>query len=332
MTTHSSITPALGSKAWADGLRKDTKLLADAIDKDYLKLAQNLWLLFDVPVDNDRKQTNWLARWGYGHIGEFAVKELGLHKRIAERLRRVWAVAGVDCKLEAEYLDRFISVGRSKARLLTRPGVMNPTNAKVWIEKAEKLTYLGLDNEVSAFLVGRADVMKGTLGKVEPLDAEGDIIEDEDELAEMPETPVLPAKTLAQTIADEVSEQVNEAAGKPVPQATPEEKPTFKSFALFKDQMDSVKAALERASQLSGSTKDGQNLSLICLDFLATSEFKTASLEQTQRFFKRIEKAMGVKVIVLEPKDHEILYGYKTLEKIQNSAVLDSDHVVVSET
>jgi len=307
----------LGSKEWADNLRKSTKDLADNIDRNYLRLAQNLWLLFDIPVGNDKKQTNWLTVWGFGHIGEYAEKELGIHKRIAERLRRIWGVVGVDCALEEPYLERFIGIGRSKARLLTRPGVMTAATAKSWIEKAEKLTYLGLDSEVITFLSGRVGVMKGTLGGVEKVDADGDVIEDDDELAEAPVAPH--TKTLSQTITDEVSQQVHEAAGKPVPSSTSDEKPAHKNFALFKDQLDTVNAALERASQLSGSDKPGQNLSLICLDFVATSEFKTASLEQTQRFFKRIEKAMGVKLIVLEPKDHEILYGYKILEKIQNS-------------
>lgn len=307
---------AVGSKAWADQLRKDTQLLAENIDKDYLRLARNLWELFDRPVDNDPKKTSWLTKWGYGKLGDFAEKELGIHKRIAERLRRIWLVVGVECALDEEYLNRFITMGRSKARILTREGVMNAKNAKTWIDKAEKLTYLALDEEVNTFLAGREGIMKGTLGKVEKLDAEGDVIEDDDALAEAPTTPAVQGKTLWQVTKDEVSSQVNEAAGKSL---EPEEKTISKYFALFPDQMDTLKAALERASELSGSKKDGQNLSLICLDFVATNEFKKASLEQTQRFLKRIEKALDMKLIALSPKDYEILYGYKVLEKINNS-------------
>lgn len=308
---------AIGSKAWADQLRKDTQRLAENIDKDYLRLARNLWELFDRPVDNDPKKTSWLTKWGYGKLGDYAEKELGIHKRIAERLRRIWLVVGVECALDDEYLNRFITMGRSKARILTREGVMSAKNAKSWIEKAEKMTYLSLDEEVNTFLAGREGVMKGTLGHVEKVDADGDVVEDDDALAEAPSpSPVLEGKTIWQMAKDEATAQVNEAAGKSV---EPEEKTIPKHFALFPDQMDTVKAALERASELSGSKKDGQNLSLICLDFVATNEFKKASLEQTQRFFKRIEKALSVKIVVLSPVDHEILYGYKVLEKITNS-------------
>jgi len=305
----------LGSKEWADKTRQETKALADNIERNYLKLAENLWELFDRPVNNDRKQANWLTHWNYETIGEFAEKELGIHRRIAERLRRIWAVVKIDCALEQSYLDRFVKVGRSKARLLTRAGVMNVANAKSWIERAEKLTYLGLEIEVNIFLSGREGLMKGTLGPIEKVDSDGDVLEDEDALAEAPMSPVLQGKTLWQITKDEVSSQVNEASGKSL---EPEEKPIPKHFSLFPDQMDTLKAALERASELSGSSKDGQNLSLIALDFLATNQFKIASLEQTQRFFKRIEDALEVKLVVLSKKDHEILYGYKVLDKINN--------------
>lgn len=307
---------SIGSKEWADQLRKDTKQLATNIDSDYLRLASNLWELFDRPVDNDPKKTNWLTKWGFGNIGEYAEKELGIHKRIAERLRRIWAVVGVQCALDKPYLDRFIKIGRSKARILTRDGVMDVKNAKSWIEKAEKMTYLALEEEVSTFLSGRTGVMKGTLGKVEKVDDDGDIIEEDEVASVAASTYSPPLKTLWQTTKDEVVAQVNAAAGKSV---EVEEQTIPKHFALFPDQMDSVKAALERASELSNSKKDGQNLSLICLDFLATNEFKNASIEQTQRFFKRIEKAMNVKIVALSPENYEILYGYKTLEKISSS-------------
>lgn len=308
---------AVGSQEWADQLRKDTRILAENIDKDYLRLARNLWDLFDRPVNNDPKKTSWLTAWGYGKLGDYAEKELGIHRRIAERLRRIWMVVGIECALDEEYLTKFIMLGRSKARVLTRYGVMDAKNAKSWVDRAAAISYVMLDEEVSTFLSGRAGVAKSVLGPAEPVDADGDVIEDDDTLAEAPAKSLSPSgKTLWQMTADEVSSQVNEAAGKSL---EPEEKVIQKHFALFPDQMDSLKAALERAGELSGSKKDGQNLSLICLDFLATNEFKKASMEQTQRFFRRIEKALEVKMVVLSPKDHEILYGYKTLEKITSS-------------
>lgn len=315
----------IGSKAWADRLRADTRQLASNLDADYLRLARNLWELFDRPVDNDPKNTSWLTKWGYGKIGDFAEKELGIHRRIAERLRRIWMVVAIECKLNDEYLEKFISLGRSKARVITRPGVMvDEKSAKRWIDEAVQTKYVDLEESVAKFLSGREGVLAGTLGKVEKTDVDGDVIEDDDEYIEVASKPIVSTKTMDQLISQEVQSQVKETYGtqlfgKPAAPAEPEEKPIYKNFALFPDQFDTLKAALERAAELSGSKKDGQNLSLIALDFLATNEFKKASLEQTQRFFKRIEKALEVKIVVLAPKDHEILYGYKTLEKVLNA-------------
>lgn len=307
-----------GSKAWADHIRKETKELVHNIEHQYLRLAQNLWLIFDIPVDGDPKNTCWLTKWGYGHIGEYAEKELGIDKRIADRLRRMWKVIGLDCKdsIDDEWRNRFIGIGRSKARLITRPFVMDNSNSHSWIEKAEKLTFLELEEEVDAYLAGRAGVMKGTLGKVEATDADGDVVEDIDE-DESDAKPSVHTKTVEQMVGDSVQEQISKGSGFKDDKEDKEDKPKhYKTFAFYDDQWDTVKAALERSQELSGSKVDSHNLSLICLDFLATNEFKKASMEQTQRFIKRLEKALSVKLIALTPKDFEVLYGYKTLNRL----------------
>ena len=56
--------PKIGTKAWAERMRKETKQLAEDLDRDYLLLARNLWTLFDTPVDNDPNNTNWTTKWG----------------------------------------------------------------------------------------------------------------------------------------------------------------------------------------------------------------------------------------------------------------------------
>ena len=303
--------PERGSEAWAAQMREETKQLSGNIEHDYLKLAHNLWELFDA---KDASGKCWVEKWGYGHIGEYATKELGINKRIADRLRRMWEVLS-ECNLTSkEFEQRIIDIGRSNIRLITRPGVMTTKNSIQWLEKAEKMSFLALEDEVDIFLSGRADVMKGTLGKVESVDSDGDVIENDN--FDEPVVPTAPSKSLKQLIEDKVIEQVVEPKGK---SDDKEEKLHYKTFALFPDQWDTLNAALERSSELSGSKKDGQNLSLMALDFLATNEFKKASMEQTQRFFKRIEKALTVKIIVMAPKDYEVLYGYKTLDRIVNA-------------
>lgn len=297
----------LGSMEWATAIREETKSLVRTIDIDYLRLAEKLWLIFDTPMGGDRKNNPWWSKWGYGHIAEFEEKELGLHRRKAERLRRIWGIVGVDLAgLDKDLHKRLMAIGYSKMLELTRDGVLNLENSKYWIERAEQIGCSELSEEVKNHLLGRTGIQKGTLGNVEPLDHTGEIAE-EDVVVKPFQT------TVAQVAEQTATEIVYSEAGKTLPGSN---RPFTKVFALFQDQMDSVKAALERASELSGSKKDGQNLSLICLDFLATNEFFKASLEQTQRFFARIEKALNVKIIVLSKEDHEILYGYKVLDKI----------------
>lgn len=299
----------VGSKGWADALRANTKKLAKAIDTDYLRLAEALWLIFDTPINGERKNNAWWREWGFGQIAEYEEKELGIHRRKAERLRRIWAVVGVQlAAMPKELKERIMTLGFSKVRELTRDGVLTMTNVEGWVSKAESMNCVTLADEVQSFLLGRIGVKKGTLGRVEPLDLDGEIAEADDD------EPTIFKTTVAKVAEDTANELVYAAANKDVPQQP--EKIFTKNFSLFTDQMDTVKAALERAAELSGSKKDGQNLSLICLDFLATNEFYTASMEQTQRFFARIEKALDVKLIVLTKKEHELLYGYKLLDRL----------------
>ena len=300
-----------GSQLWANRMRRESRELARAIDVNYLRLGKNLWVLFDTPINGDAKNNPWWVKWGYGHITDFEEKELGMNPKVAERLRRMWKVLGVDLKdaMNDALMERIIALGRSRVRELTRDGVLTKDNILTWIEKAEKLNYTALLEEVSVYLSGRTGVMKGTLGKVEPTDPDGDILED-DTSSTPTNQPVLFDKSKSQQIKEGVESAVGDTTN------VPEEKLGYKHFALFPSQMDTVTAALERAQEMSGSKKDGQNLSLIALDFLATNDFKKSDMEQVQRWLIRAEKALGVKLVALDSKTHEILYGYKLLDKL----------------
>jgi hypothetical protein len=84
-------------------------------------------------------------------------------------------------------------------------------------------------------------------------------------------------------------------------------------------QASTVGAALQRASQLSGSPKDGHNLTLICTDFLATNDFLTASGETKLRYLAKIEQLLGLRLIVVNPDCSEVLHGMDTLEKLSRA-------------
>ena len=304
-----------GSKAWAERIRKDTKKLAEVLDADYLKLARNLWEIFDTPIDGDPKNSSWVTKWGYGRIADYEEQELGLNKRQAERYRKTWRVISLNFKdtLDDALMDRLIKIGRSKVRELVRLGdSLTPINAENWLSKAEKLTFLGFADEVRTFLAGRVGIPKGDLGELEPYDDDGDV----DEPAPDSVPPPLFGQSKKKMIKEAVANAVTPAA-KPSSNEEEDEKLHYKTFAFYDAQWDTVNAAMERAQQMSGSKVDSNNMSLICLDFLATNDFKSDP-NQLKRWLIRVEQTLGMKLVALS-KDNEIVFGYKSLDKILKS-------------
>lgn len=94
---------------------------------------------------------------------------------------------------------------------------------------------------------------------------------------------------------------------------------------LFGDQIETYELAIKRSMELSRSQKIGNNLSLICLDFLATNDFKFDNEEQRLRFLAKFENLMGYKLVIIDPEAGEVVYGIKTLETHARSASADDD-------
>jgi hypothetical protein len=90
------------------------------------------------------------------------------------------------------------------------------------------------------------------------------------------------------------------------------------TFKLVHSQYDNVKAALERAGQLSKSKVRSHNLSLICLDFLTTNDFrKSDDPDQALRFLTaKFERILGKKLVVIDPDRWEIEYGLESLRRV----------------
>ena len=99
----------------------------------------------------------------------------------------------------------------------------------------------------------------------------------------------------------------------------------FLVLALLPEHMETVQLALRRAAELarSGSSVSSQ-FSLICLDFLATNDFRFANEQQRLRFLAKFEKLTGYKLVIVDPDrdrgDGEIVYGIETLERLARGA------------
>jgi hypothetical protein len=81
-------------------------------------------------------------------------------------------------------------------------------------------------------------------------------------------------------------------------------------------QASVVGAALKRAAQLSGSEKEGHNLTLICLDFLATNDFRTSTGEAKLQYLTKIETLLGLGLIVVNPDGTQVIFGGETLNRL----------------
>jgi len=284
----------VGTKNWAAGVRQKAKNLAGKLETGYMDLARILYTVYDTPVDGDSQNPPIYTLWGYKTFADYAETELGLHYKKAQRLRNIWYRLEVElADLDPEIKQRVVNIGYSKVRELVR--VLTLSNAQSWVEKAELMSYPTL---VAAIAKYNDDLEDNQI--IEHVaKTEGDVVAKANDITgELPEDPV-PVE-MVKFKEPEVSE----------------EKVFSFQFHLFPDQAETVKLALHRAAQLSESEKKGHNLSLICLDFLATNNFTTANGQQQLKFVARLEKALGFRFIVVDPQTSEIVYGFKTLDNL----------------
>jgi|GEM_PF-3550710 len=93
-----------------------------------------------------------------------------------------------------------------------------------------------------------------------------------------------------------------------------EEKPKPMNFKLFPEQHKNVSRALEKAGEISGSEKPGNNLDLICTEYLGTN----AGIESIQDVFRKMEKNLGVRLIAYVEEDDSVAYGAGLIEELES--------------
>lgn len=134
---------SIGSEEWADTIRRKAKAIANRIGQDYMRLGELLYTVWDTPIDGDPQKPPIYTSWGYSTFSDYAEQELGLARRTAEHLRRIYFV--LEKELEGIHpllRKRFIALGQSKARELVR--VITLENAEEWIAMAERVAYKDL--------------------------------------------------------------------------------------------------------------------------------------------------------------------------------------------
>lgn len=279
--------PIVGSRLWASRIRKRAKELVSTLDTGYMELARILYQVYDTPVEGDPRRSGVYTTWGYQSYADYAERELGLHRKKAERLRRIWFVLEIQCKdLDPQVKQRVVNLGFAKVRELVK--VLSPRNAENLVSQAETMNYKQLE-VVVADEGRRQGLAEAVLGGGD--DGPGPLPEESENTLPHPDDT----------------------------QATIE-LPTSENFQLFPKQLLNVRLALQRAAELSNSNKKGHQLDLICTDFLATNDVMAGDSDKRLRYVAKIERTVGLKLIAVDPDTNEIVYGLSALKEVVDSA------------
>jgi len=311
-----------GSRAWGNRLRKRAQHLTSQLDTDYMELGRILYDVYDCPIDGDPKNASILVSWGHASFKDYVESELGLHYKKAQRLRSIWYVLEIVLKdLPVDVKLSLVKLGASKMRELTR--VLDKDNVDRWLAIAENDSYVTLLNKIqAAVLKARKEALEEKIGDDSA----------SDEGMPFPADAVALGGGEARGASDGVPgfDGVNAEVGDAAAAAANDiglfgtDELKMESFMLAPTQQLNVLTALERASELTKSSKKGYNLDMICLDFLATNDFKAASQQAESRntYLKKIEKLLGVRIIAVDAKDQSnVIYGINTLNTLAGTDV-----------
>jgi hypothetical protein len=299
----------VGSKQWADKLRKRSKTLVRELDMGYVELAKLLYLAHEIPIDNDPKKPPTYTRWGYETFGQFAQDELGLYRRKAERLRSIGRALEVELAgLDPALKERLTALGWSKLRELVRIFYNKHDRKTVnkWVEFAEEHNWTQTYRAVGKAL-DKMGVKNG-----QPVDDVTESVIDED--AEEEDGSVLEDAGEDDGYYGAGNMTVKDAADA-LPQ--PERTKMF-SFMAIDEQIDVIAAALDRAEELGGERSKSAKLALICTDFLATNSFGKPDDPKTRvSYLRKLEKLLGIKLVAINEKN-DVFYGFKALKKLSD--------------
>jgi hypothetical protein len=90
------------------------------------------------------------------------------------------------------------------------------------------------------------------------------------------------------------------------------------NLLISDDQYKNMKAAMETAQVLLGSTKKGHPLDMICLEFNTSHQREGESREDAiARFCAGMMRAFDVTLIVIDPKTKDVLHGENELKSLE---------------
>lgn len=263
-------------KAWSLKIRKRARELAHDLEHGYLELAEILYHVYDKTEDGDRRGPPLWKSWKFKSFGDYVDQELGFSLRKAQRLRLIW----FRLEVELKNLDPDVKDRICKlgwSKVRELARVLTISNAEEWLQKAEQMSFVQLEDTIRKY--------------VEDL------------------------KKARREAALQGADPKTVDPGVPEPEET-----EWLHFKLFPEQAQTVDQAMSRAADLSGKLevdKKGHLLELICTDFVATNNFLSGgSTEEKLRYIAKVERLLGLKLIVADAEGKELLYGLETLKSL----------------
>ena len=90
------------------------------------------------------------------------------------------------------------------------------------------------------------------------------------------------------------------------------DKPSRWAFSLFSGQRETIESALDLAKKSSQSDKEGNNLTLICTEYMASN----AAVESADDYLSQVEKVLGVKLIAYQPSSESVVFGSDLMDDL----------------
>lgn len=195
--------------------------------------------------------------WGFNTWQEYVEGELGMSERRVRYLLSIHRWFSKVLKDHPHVKQRIEHLGWSKVKLLV--GIVDETNVDEWVERAESMSLVALEEFVKGLKDGKA--------------------------------PKEGAEHLAAV-----------------------------TFRLYPDQATNVEEAMELAGEIAESDKRGHLLDLICTTFKADHVFSASpGTKLSQIYLAKIEKILGVRLIVVNADSGTVMSGIDVLEKLASS-------------
>lgn len=146
----------IGSPEWAAKIREEARSLSGYIDRNYMRLAEIIFLVSETTKENRPGEKRIYDVWGYDSAGSWASAELGLQKRKAEFLCKIYYTLHRVLDITQEERDRIVKLGYSKVRTIV--SVLTQASWEKWVTLAEQCS---INDLVDLVQEHRAELKKG---------------------------------------------------------------------------------------------------------------------------------------------------------------------------